>query len=174
MGKSDNFIFKPTHRKVKEAWWNWGWNADIWSVRSSLYMMCLHSLALLSHLSSPLLNSSHPAPCTVPRTYQLSSQGHCPRWSPPGINTFLPDSHGSLLHFIPPSKFCCSHAFSQTSFPKGASPSPIPFTLLYHFLVWMTLNLPQGWCIYYIHSLPPCTRMWVPGENDYYLFCVDT
>lgn len=52
-------------------------------------------------------------------------------------------------------------------------PFLIPFTLVHPFPVWVTLNIPQGWHIYNIHGLSPCTRLWVPGGRDCCVFCFD-
>lgn len=86
----------------------------------------------------------------------------------PGINTFLPHSYGSLLHFL------IFHILLKwqllvrpwlTTLPKIAPLCLllIPFILFCHFLTWMTLNIPQGGHIYSIRGLSPCTRLWGPG-----------
>lgn len=136
-------------------------------------LLPIMSLSLAPPLLSPAPWLQRPTQHSVLGAHQRApiSGSLAQLLSPPGIKGRPPDSHGLLFPSTLPSEFYSSDSFSLrpslTSLLKFAPHAqvPIPFTLLYHFPVWMTLNPPQGWSIYNIHGLSPCTRIWVPGRR---------
>lgn len=162
---------------MKEAWWNRGWNGDIWSLRYSLCVMCPHSLGLLTHLF-PSPNSLTPATQPNNVRYREHTNFHLrvivSTWnehSSPRQPWFTSLFLYLLQNFAP--GMLSQWGLQGPPFLKvhtlhSPFPSPTP-----SFPSMNDIKLPQGWCTYYTHSLSPCTRMWAPGGRDYYLFCFD-